>query len=72
MGGHLLPPIGGTGVTDNTGRKRLVEIRVSKDGDWKCIAYTDSQRTELTVHIKGNKVGLYKADGKALLANGKD
>lgn len=32
MGGHLLPPIGGTGVTDNTGRKRLVEIRVSKDG----------------------------------------
>lgn len=42
------------------------------DGDWKCVAYTDSQRTELTVHIKGDKVGLYKADGKALLANGKD
>lgn len=37
-----------------------------EDGDWKCVAYTDSQRTELTVHIKGNKVGLYKADGKAL------
>lgn len=42
------------------------------DGDWKCVAYTDSQRTELTVHIKGNKVGLYKADGKALAANGKE
>lgn len=23
-----------------------------KDGDWKCVAYTDIQRTELTVHIK--------------------
>lgn len=42
------------------------------DGDWKCVAYTDSQRTELTVHIKGNKVGLYKADGKALKPVGKD
>lgn len=21
-----------------------------KDGDWKCVAYTDIQRTELTVH----------------------
>lgn len=42
------------------------------DGDWKCVAYTDSQRTELTVHIKGDKVGLYKADGKALAANGKE
>lgn len=42
------------------------------DGDWKCVAYTDSQRTELTVHIKGDKVGLYKADGKALAAKGKD
>ena len=42
------------------------------DGNWKCVAYTDSQRTELTVHIKGNKVGLYKADGKALKPVGKD
>lgn len=42
------------------------------DGDWKCVAYTDSQRTELTVHIKGNKVGLYEADGKALKLVGKD
>lgn len=42
------------------------------DGDWKCVIYTDSQRTELTVHIKRNKVGLYKADGKALAANGKE
>lgn len=43
-----------------------------KDGDWKCVAYTDIQRTELTVHIKGDKLGLYDTDGKALLANGKD
>lgn len=42
-----------------------------KDGDWKCVAYTDIQRTELTVHIKGDKVGLYDTNGKALLANGK-
>lgn len=42
------------------------------DGDWKCVAYTDSQRTELTVHIKGNKVGLYKADGTVLKPVGKD
>lgn len=42
------------------------------NGDWKCVAYTDSQRTEVTVHIKGNKVGLYKADGKALKPVGKD
>lgn len=42
------------------------------DGDWKCVAYTDSQRTELTVHIKGTKLGLYKADGKALKPVGKD
>lgn len=42
------------------------------DGDWKCVAYTDSQRTELTVHINGNKVGLYEADGKALKLVGKD
>lgn len=53
------------------GGQKLPESRL-EDGDWKCVAYTDSQRTELTVHIKGNKVGLYKADGKALAANGKD
>lgn len=53
------------------GGQKLPESRL-EDGDWKCVAYTDSQRTELTVHIKGNKVGLYKADGKALLAKGKD
>lgn len=32
MGYHLLPPDGGTGVTDNTGSKRLVGIHVPKDG----------------------------------------
>lgn len=53
------------------GGQKLPESRL-EDGDWKCVAYTDSQRTELTVHIKGDKVGLYKADGKALAANGKD
>lgn len=42
------------------------------DGDWKCVAYTDSQRTELTVHIKGDRVGLYKADGTALQPVKKD
>lgn len=42
------------------------------DGDWKCVAYTDSQRTELTVHIKGDRVGLYKADGTVLKPVGKD
>lgn len=43
-----------------------------EDGDWKCVAYADSQRTELTVHINGNRVGLYKADGKPLQSVGKD
>lgn len=42
------------------------------DGDWKCVAYTDSQRTELTVHINGNRIGLYKADGTVLKPVGKD
>ena len=53
------------------GGQKLPESRL-EGGDWKCVAYTDSQRTELTVHIKGNKVGLYRADGKALVAKGKD
>lgn len=43
-----------------------------EDGDWKCVAYADSQRTELTVHINGNRVGLYKADGTALKPVGKN
>ena len=42
------------------------------DGDWKCVAYTDNQRTEVTVHVNGNRVGLYKADGKASKPVGKD
>lgn len=54
-----------------SGGQKMPESRL-KDGDWKCVAYTDIQRTELTVHIKGDKVGLYKADGKALVAKGKD
>lgn len=43
-----------------------------EDGDWKCVIYTDSQRTELTIHINGNRVGLYKADGTVLKPVGKD
>lgn len=43
-----------------------------EDGDWKCVAYTDNRRTELTVHINGNRVGLYKADGTVLKPVGKD
>lgn len=42
------------------------------DGDWKCVAYTDNQRTEVTVHIKGDKVGLYDTDGKALKQTGRE
>jgi hypothetical protein len=42
------------------------------DGDWKCVAYADNQRTEVTVHINGNRVGLYKADGTVLKPVGKD
>lgn len=30
-----------------------------EDGDWKCVAYADNQRTEVTVHIKGDKAGLH-------------
>lgn len=56
------------GFTDSPS---LPESRL-EDGDWKCVAYTDSQRTEVTVHIKGDKVGLYEADGKALKLVGKD
>lgn len=42
------------------------------DGDWKCVAYTDNQRTEVTVHIKGDKVGLYDTDDKALKQTGRE
>lgn len=54
-----------------SGVQKLPESRL-EDGDWECVAYTDTHRTELTVHIKGNKAGLYKTDGKALVAKGKD
>lgn len=43
-----------------------------EDGDWKCVAYADNQRTEVTVHIKGDKVGLYDTDGKALKQTGRE
>ena len=54
-----------------SGGQKMPESRL-KDGDWKCVAYTDIQRTELTVHIKGNKVGLYDTNGKALKTAGKE
>lgn len=59
MGGHLLPPIGGTGVTDNTGRKRLVEIRASKDGTKLDLYDTDSKtvrndQTDVPAYADGN------------------
>ena len=41
-----------------------------EDGDWKCVAYTDNQRTEVTVHIKGDKVGLYDIGGGVLKTKG--
>ena len=51
------------------GSQKLPKSRL-KDGDWKCITYTDSQRTELTVHIKGDRLGLYATNGKAKFKNG--
>ena len=37
-----------------------------KDGNWDCIASTDEHTQHVLVHIKGDKVGLYDAQGKAL------
>lgn len=59
MGGHLLPPDSGTGVTDNTGHKRLVEIRVSKDGTKLDLYDTDSKpvrkdQTDVPAYADGN------------------
>lgn len=59
MGYHLLPPDGGTGVADNTGRKRLVEIRVPKDGAKLDLYDTDSKpvrndQTDVSVYADGN------------------
>lgn len=60
--------IGGEGVFDG---EDLPDSRL-KDGNWDCIASTDEHTQHVLVHIKGDKVGLYKADGKALAANGKE
>ena len=59
MGGHLLPPIGGTEVTDNAGRKRMVGIRVSKDGTKLDLYDTDSKpvgkdQTDVSAYADGN------------------
>ena len=43
----------GHGLTDNPSLPKSG----LEDGDWKCVAYTDNQRAEVTVHIKGDKVG---------------
>lgn len=37
-----------------------------KDGNWDCVASTDEYTQHVLVHIKGDKVGLYDAQGKAL------
>lgn len=37
-----------------------------KDGNWDCVASTDEHTQHVLVHIKGDKVGLYDAGGKAL------
>lgn len=59
MGGHLLPPIGGTEVTDNTGHKRPVGIRVPKDGTKLDLYDTDSKpvgkdQTDVPAYADGN------------------
>lgn len=37
-----------------------------KNGNWDCVASTDEHTQHVLVHIKGDKVGLYDAQGKAL------
>lgn len=37
-----------------------------KDGNWDCVASTDEHTQHVLVHIKGDKVGLYDAQGKVL------
>lgn len=52
------------------GDTKLPDSRL-KDGDWECIAYTDDGKQYVTVHIKGDKVGLYDMGGDALKTKGK-
>lgn len=47
------------------GENDLPDSRL-KDGNWDCIASTDEHTQHVLVHIKGDKVGLYDAQGKAL------
>lgn len=37
-----------------------------RDGDWNCTVYKGGRRTTATVHIHGDRVGLYDSKGKAL------
>lgn len=36
-----------------------------RDGDWNCTVYKGGRRTTATVHIHGDRVGLYDSKGKA-------
>lgn len=47
------------------GENDLPDSRL-KDGNWDCVASTDEHTQHVLVHIKGDKVGLYDAQGKAL------
>lgn len=37
-----------------------------EDGDWSCSVYKNDRRSKVTVHINGDKVGLYDSKGKAV------
>lgn len=37
-----------------------------RDGDWNCTVYKGGRRTAATVHIHGDRVGLYDSKGKAV------
>lgn len=43
-----------------------------KNGNWDCVASTDEHTQRVLVHIKGDKVGLYDANGKMLKTTGRN
>ena len=43
-----------------------------KNGIWECVASTDERTQRVLVHIKGDKVGLYDANGKMLKTTGRN
>lgn len=70
-----LDDLDGCGKTSMKPLERLVGDGLPdsglRDGDWKCVAYRDGRRFDVTVHINGHRVGLYTTDGKALKTEGK-